>query len=330
MLHGDEGSVLLIAVHHLVHDGASILLLLDALRGAYAGHAPAPADHIGPLTAYARRSRELADTPAGDAQRAHWRTALGTGTTFELPASVDEPGYTVLSTEVPAALVPRLRERAGELGVSYFTVLLGGYFALLRRFAGEDDLLASIPFHGRSRQELRDKIGYFVNALPIRRQVRGTDSYADLIRTLRDEVRAATAHGDLPLPAILREASPDGRPAPAPTRPSSSTGTPGCARTSTYSASNCARPAPARRLVLPEPARHGKQRRLHARGHGPGGQRRHPRAVEGPCRRGRPHPAGADGTALHRGADRDRGEPARPGGHPRRAGRHHRRPGERP
>ncbi|WP_280701614.1 condensation domain-containing protein, partial [Kitasatospora sp. GP82] len=205
VLHGSEGSVLLIAVHHLVHDGASILLVLDALRQAYAGRPLAPADHIGPLTAFARRSRELADTPAGDAQRAHWRAALGSGTGFELPATVDEPGYTVLSTEVPAALVPRLRERAEELGVSYFTVLLGAYFALLRRFAGEDDLLASIPFHGRSEEELRDKVGYFVNALPIRRQVRGTDSYADLIRTLRGEVRAAMTHGDLPLPAILRE-----------------------------------------------------------------------------------------------------------------------------
>ncbi|MFI9271985.1 condensation domain-containing protein, partial [Kitasatospora sp. NPDC052896] len=205
VLHGGEGSVLLIAVHHLVYDGASVLTLLSALRDAYAGQAVTPADHLGPLTAFARRSRELADTPAGDPQRAHWRAALGTGTDFELPATVDEPGYTVLSTEVPAALVPQLRARADELGVSYFTVLLGGYFALLRRFAGEDDLLASIPFHGRSMAELRDKVGYFVNALPMRHQLRGTDSYASLIRALRGEVRAAMAHGDLPLPAILRE-----------------------------------------------------------------------------------------------------------------------------
>lgn len=42
VLHGDEGSVLLIAVHHLVHDGASILLLLDALRSAYAGRPLTP------------------------------------------------------------------------------------------------------------------------------------------------------------------------------------------------------------------------------------------------------------------------------------------------
>ncbi|MDT0448084.1 non-ribosomal peptide synthetase [Streptomyces hesseae] len=205
VLHGDEGSVLLIAAHHLVHDGASILLLLDALRRAYAGQSLAPADHIGPLTAFARRSRELADTPAGDDRRAYWRSALGDGTGFELPATVDEPGYTVLSTEVPAPLVPRLRARAEELGVSYFTVLLGAYFALLRRFAGEDDLLASIPYHGRSAVELRDKVGYFVNALPIRRRVGGTESYADLIRALRGDVKAAMANGDLPLPSILRE-----------------------------------------------------------------------------------------------------------------------------
>ncbi|MBT2382946.1 non-ribosomal peptide synthetase [Streptomyces sp. ISL-11] len=207
VLHGPDWTVLLPSVHHLVFDGASVLLLLDRLRRAYAGE---PLDVAGPgpvLAAFAARSRELTDTPAGDAHRAYWRGALGGDLpVLDLPSSVEEPRYTVLDTALAPELATRLRARARELGVSYVTVLFGAYFALLRRYCGQEDLLASIPFHGRVDPAARETVGYFVNALPVRHQVRGEDSYATVVRTLRAGLRDAMAHGELPLPAILREA----------------------------------------------------------------------------------------------------------------------------
>ena len=207
VLRGPRDTVLLIAVHHLVYDGASILILLDALRRAYAGQPPPPTDHAVALAEYARRSRELADTPAGDRPRAYWRRVLGaTVPELELPATVDTPQYTVRSETLEPQLVAGLLGRAADLGVSYVTVLLAGYFALLRRHTGAEDVLAFLPFHGRTTESLRDLIGYFVNALPIRSEVRGSDTYADLVHRLRGRVKDATRHGELPLPAIMRAA----------------------------------------------------------------------------------------------------------------------------
>jgi amino acid adenylation domain-containing protein len=207
VLRGPDDTVLLLSVHHLVYDGASILILLDALRRAYAGESLSPADHAQALAAYAHRSRELADTAAGDLLRAYWRRALGApAPDFDLPATVDTPQYTVRSETLEPSLVADLRGRAADLGVSYVTVLLAGYFALLRRHTGAEDVLAFLPFHGRTTEALRDQIGYFVNALPIRSEVRGSDSYADLVHRLRDRVKDAMQHGDLPLPAIMRAA----------------------------------------------------------------------------------------------------------------------------
>ncbi|MEW1656765.1 amino acid adenylation domain-containing protein [Streptomyces sp. NPDC093707] len=207
VLHGPHWTVLLPSVHHLVLDGASVLLLLDRLRRAYAGEPLDVADAGPVLAAFAARSRELTDTPAGDPHRAYWREALGDDLpALALPASVDKPGYTVLDTMIRPELTARLRARARELGVSYVTVLFGGYFALLRRYCGQDDLLSSIPFHGRVDPATRETVGYFVNALPFRHQVRGEDSYATVIRTLRTGLRTAMSHGELPLPAILRAA----------------------------------------------------------------------------------------------------------------------------
>ncbi|MGW2253243.1 amino acid adenylation domain-containing protein [Kitasatospora sp. NPDC001660] len=213
VLRGPDWTVLLLAVHHLVFDGASILVLLDRLRSAYAGQPLEEPDHAPALAAFAARSRELADTPAGDAHRAYWRDVLAVRPpVLDLPESVDGPGYAVLDTAVPPELARRLRDRARELGVSYVATLFGAYFVLLRRHCGQDDLLASIPFHGRTDRAgrrdpaLSETVGYFVNALPVRCRVRNGDSLADVVRAVGADLRTAAGHGDLPLPAILREA----------------------------------------------------------------------------------------------------------------------------
>ncbi|WP_406841555.1 amino acid adenylation domain-containing protein (plasmid) [Streptomyces sp. AHU1] len=214
VLYGPDWTVLILAVHHLVFDGASILVLLDRLRHAYAGLPLENTDQAPVLAAFSARSRTLTDTPAGDTHRVFWREMLNEPLpVLELPASVDTPGYTVLDSAVPPHLAARLRERAIDLGVSYVSTLLGAYFVLLRRHCGHDDLLASVPFHGRTDNSgrrdpaLRETVGYFVNALPLRHHVRAEDHLADVVRSVGGELRAAARHGDLPLPAILREAN---------------------------------------------------------------------------------------------------------------------------
>ncbi|WP_181799188.1 condensation domain-containing protein [Kitasatospora acidiphila] len=113
-----------------------------------------------------------------------------------------------------AELTRRLRQLAGDTGTSYFTVLLGALFVTLHHHTGSTDLIVSAPYHGRSTEELRGRVGFFANVLPFRQRIRPTDRYTDLLRELRTTIRAGLRHGDLPLPAILRSAGllgPDGR-----------------------------------------------------------------------------------------------------------------------
>ncbi|MFF8730922.1 amino acid adenylation domain-containing protein [Streptomyces sp. NPDC015171] len=207
LIDGPDYTVLLIAVHHLVYDGASILLLLDALRTAYEGARLPREDHAPALAAFAAHSRELADGPSGEDHRLHWKADLGDGGgDFALPSGAQEPRYTVLSEKLPADLAKDLRARATEAGMSYATLLMGAYFALLRRHSGASDVLSFLPYHGRCLPELSGRVGYFVNALPVRVPVRDDDTYADLLGRVRSRVKETLAHGDLPLPAIMRAA----------------------------------------------------------------------------------------------------------------------------
>lgn len=207
LIDGPDWTVLLIAVHHLVHDGASVPLFLDALRAAYRGAELAREDHAPALAAFAARTRELADGPQGEEHRLHWKETLADGGgDFTLPAGGEEPRYTVVSEALPEDLAAALRDRAAESGTSFVTVLMGAWYAMLRRHSGSSDVLAFLPYHGRSLPESRDRVGYFVNALPVRVPVRADDRYRDLLARVRGRVKEALAHGDLPLPAIMRAA----------------------------------------------------------------------------------------------------------------------------
>ncbi|MFB7780985.1 amino acid adenylation domain-containing protein [Streptomyces bauhiniae] len=207
LLHGPDYTVLVLAVHHLVSDGTSVLILADALRRAYAGESLSAGDPVPALRAFAERSRELADTSAGEAHRVFWRTALGQKAPGSLLLrNMDEPAYTVFSELLPADLMARLRARAEELGISFVTVLLGAYYALLHRHSGAEDLLVFLPFHGRTDEALRDRVGYFVNLLPLRLMVHERDTYAELLSRVRSRMKDGVRHGDLPLPAVMRAA----------------------------------------------------------------------------------------------------------------------------
>ncbi|QEV63588.1 amino acid adenylation domain-containing protein [Streptomyces spectabilis] len=207
VIRGRGWTVLLVAVHHIVHDGASALVTIDALARAYAGDRLTPGSDVAAQRAFAERSRRLADSPEGDAHRDYWRAALQPAARpFALPATVDEPQYVALHGQVPPDLAGPLRDQARALGVSYTSVLLAAYCALLRRRSGADEVLVFVPFHGRTLEAVKDTVGYFVNTLPVRVDVAACDSYADLVLRVRKRVKEATAHGDLPLPAILRAA----------------------------------------------------------------------------------------------------------------------------
>ncbi|MER6401317.1 amino acid adenylation domain-containing protein [Kitasatospora sp. NPDC001603] len=206
LIDGPDYTVLLIAVHHLVHDGASVLLFLDALRAAYRGEDLPREDHAPALAAFAAHTRDLADGPQGEEHRLHWKETLGGGGDFTLPAGREEPRYTVVSEVLPADLAAALRDRAADSGMSFVTVLMGAWFALLRRHSGSADVLSFLPYHGRALPEVRNRVGYFVNALPVRVPVRADDRYRDLLARVRERVKETLAHGDLPLPAIMRAA----------------------------------------------------------------------------------------------------------------------------
>ncbi|MFE4539998.1 amino acid adenylation domain-containing protein [Streptomyces scopuliridis] len=205
VLHGPDYTVLLIDVHHLVFDGRACGPFLAAFRDAYAGKDLGPADDTTAHAEFARRQHELTHGPRGEKHREHWRRTLGEDrpAPLRLPGGAGEPSFH--ETALDPGLVAAARTAATAAGVHPVIPLYAAFCLLIRSHTGQEDLIVPTPYHGRTR-ELRDRVGYFSNVLPLRHRLPTGISHHQVLRDLHRNLRDAVRHGRLPYPALLRAA----------------------------------------------------------------------------------------------------------------------------
>ena len=186
------------------------------LRGGPASASlPEPALRYADWAAWQRRA--LA-SGALDDQIAYWRQELcRLWTVLELPADrprtpqapAAEDRGALRPVAIPAQLLAPFRGAAWGAGITPFTVLLGGYLALLARLSGQDDLAVGIPAAGRQGAQTEELIGFFVNTLVVRSATGDDPGFAALLGRVRDSVLAAQGRQDVPLDRLVEELQPD-------------------------------------------------------------------------------------------------------------------------
>lgn len=86
-----------------------------------------------------------------------------------------------------------------------FMIFMAAYNILLSRFSGQDDIVVGTPVAGRSRDEIQDTIGVFVNMLPMRNQPTGTKSFRTFLQEVRSRTLQALEHQDYPFEDLVED-----------------------------------------------------------------------------------------------------------------------------
>ncbi|MET4700143.1 amino acid adenylation domain-containing protein/non-ribosomal peptide synthase protein (TIGR01720 family) [Constrictibacter sp. MBR-5] len=214
-----ERVVLVLLVHHIAADGWSIGVLIDELTAGYAAHLEGRAPRLAPLPIqyadFAIWQRAHADGPVLAAQLDFWRRTLaGAPPLLDLPA--DRPRPPVESFRgaharyrLSAALTADLKALALRLGTTLYAVLLGGFYAMLYRYTGQEDLVVGTPIANRNRRELEPLVGFFVNTLALRATVAADLPFESLVRQVALTTREAFDHQDLPFERLVEELAPE-------------------------------------------------------------------------------------------------------------------------
>jgi len=204
--------ILAFIFHHAIIDEWSLRLLVRELELSYrSGGSLATATLPALAVQYADfavwQNRQLSASRAEELRR-YWQEQLqDLPPPMELPADRPKPlhpsgGGAIHHFQIHGPTVSGLRQLARQEKTTLFTVVLAAWQLWLHRYTGQTDLLVGIPVALRERPEVQPLLGYFLNSLPVRARISGSQSFQELVGHARDTLLGGFSHADLPIDKI--------------------------------------------------------------------------------------------------------------------------------
>ncbi|MFD4352671.1 amino acid adenylation domain-containing protein [Nocardia sp. NPDC058518] len=215
--------VVVLVVHHISADGASMAPLATDVVAAYAART-AGADHTRvPLAVqyadFTLWHRELlgseSDPESTAAQQIRYWTDTLTGAPDQLELPADRPRPAVQSMRsadypftIDAELHAALVEFAAAHNVTLFMVAHATLAVLLARLGGTDDVVIGTAIAGRGERALDELVGMFVNTLALRTPVDPSARFTEFLTAVRAVDLDAFAHADVPFERLVQVLNP--------------------------------------------------------------------------------------------------------------------------
>nr|UYH37511.1 amino acid adenylation domain-containing protein [Myxococcaceae bacterium MCy9487] len=211
--------VLLLALHHIVIDFWSLMVLVDELGTLYQARRNGTRAELVPLsrtyTDYIDWQAELLASPEGERLAQYWMQKLG-GSLPALNLPVDHPRPPVQTYRgashgfrLGRQLTQEIKGLARAESTTVYTALLAAFQVLLHRYTEQQDILVGSLMAGRGQPEFAEVTGYFVNPVVLRADLTDDPTFSDFLAQVRQTVLGAMRHEDYPFPLLVERLQPD-------------------------------------------------------------------------------------------------------------------------
>ncbi len=215
----DQEHVFVVTVHHAVADFWSVAVILNDLEECYAAARAGRSEQLPPLDVsyrdYVNGQQALLRAERVEALWAYWQSQLqGAPLVLELYGDRPRPAMSTARgatwwCEVAPPLVRELKALAKSHGVTLFSVLLATHQVLLHRLTGQVDFLIGVPVANRRDGPWREVVGYFMNLVVMRADLRGNPSFAELLRRTKSTMTGALANQEFPFSTLVERLRPE-------------------------------------------------------------------------------------------------------------------------
>src|SRR5262249_14268076 len=184
--------VLVVAIHHIVTDGWSTGIMIKEMTGLYKAYCSGEEAELEELPVqyadYAHWQREWLQGAVLEEELRYWKRQLNEApavmelaTDWARGAEQGNRGARVRG-RLSAELSEGIKQLSRGEGVTQYMTLLSGFEALIYRYSGQEDVVLGTPVANRTRAEIEGLIGFFVNPLVLRVDLRGEPSFREVVK----------------------------------------------------------------------------------------------------------------------------------------------------
>ncbi|MGW7362762.1 acyltransferase domain-containing protein [Streptomyces sp. NPDC054841] len=221
---GPRDNFLLLVMHHVAVDAASVDVVVRDLRGFYEQALQRDLvlqEPVAPYTDFVSWEQAWLNGPDAARALSWWAEHLA-----EPPPNLDLPRADGEGTPAGerSALVTyqgadltfrwsadearRLAAFAVDEGVSMSTLVLSGFFATLNRVTGTEDAIVATAVAQRGEPGRESAVGCYVNTVPVRARPSGKNSFRDLLHGVHQVSLGLLEHMNYPLDRLVAELNP--------------------------------------------------------------------------------------------------------------------------
>ena len=205
-------------MHHIVTDGWSVAVFFKELETFYQSITRATPASLSALpiqySDFAQWQRDNCRDEALANELKFWKSKLGGApSAIDLPTDRDDRAAAgahgaTHTLQLPQAFCETLAAESRTRGVTEFMMLATALAITLHRWTGQEDIVIGTVAAGRTRREVENLIGCFMNFLPIRMRLAKEATGAEAAAQVRATVLEAYAHQDCPFDKIVEAINP--------------------------------------------------------------------------------------------------------------------------
>ena len=200
-------------IHHIICDGWSAEVLIEEIVKYYAicsrGVSIAPLKIQFQYKDYTAWQQKQIDQGKYVHQANYWLNRFRDQTPpLQLPTDFVRPPVKShnggsLDTIFSSALSKGLTNFSKKQSTSLFMVLLSSIQVLLYRYTEQEDIVIGVPVSGRGHKLLEKQVGFYVNTLPIKINIKNEDSFEKLLKNVRGCTLNAYYNQDYPFDLLV-------------------------------------------------------------------------------------------------------------------------------
>ncbi|MGI8583202.1 MAG: condensation domain-containing protein, partial [Chitinophagaceae bacterium] len=208
----DEEHVLVITLHHISTDAWSMPIIVGEITELYTAYLEDRPAQLTPLeiqySDYALWQRNHLQGVVLDRKIEYWKNKLEDIVTLHLPTDyIRPPVKGVHGAEVKFIIEKELSDQIHMLcqqeGTTLFMTLLAAFKVLLNRYSGQEDICVGTSIANRGQQEVEELIGFFVNTLALRSEVKSGEAFTKLLQQVKATTIEAYNQQDLSFEKVV-------------------------------------------------------------------------------------------------------------------------------